>query len=87
MLELSVNSCDGSLINIIEEKCDTLDEPEQGGIAYLKIEFYNIFKIINVVIASLHDFINNFSKDGVANVPNKKIGSDSENKCCIWALR
>ena len=32
-----------------------------------------MFNMSNVVITSLHDFIKNFSKDGIANIPNENI--------------
>ena len=52
-----------------------MDELEQGMITHLKIEFNEIFNMRNVVITSLHDFINNFSKDGIAKVPKGNVSS------------
>ena len=79
-----MNSCDGALIKRIEEKCENLDEPEQGGIMYLNISFDEMFNMINVVSPSLHDSIKNFFKDGIDKVPNEIIfSSDSDNECCV----
>ena len=66
-----VNACVGAFIKSIEEKYETLDEIEQGRITYLKIAFDKIFNMRNAVIASLHDFIQNFSEYGISNIPNK----------------
>ena len=65
-----MNSCGGALIKSIEEKCETLDELEHGGITYLNISLSDMFNMSNVVINYLHDFIKNFSKDGVSKNPN-----------------
>ena len=70
-LEFFVNSCHGALIKSIEEKYETLDKPEQGGIMYLKIAFDHMFNMRNFFITPLHDFIKNFYKDGISKVPNK----------------
>ena len=70
-LELFANSCSGALIKSIEKKYETLDELEQGGITYQKIEFYEMFNMINVVITYLHEFIRNFTKDRISNIKNK----------------
>ena len=48
-----------------------MDELEPGRMTYLKIVFDNIFNMRNLVITSLHEFIKNFSKDGIAKVPNE----------------
>ena len=66
-----VISCSGALIKSIEGKYEALDKLEQGKIIYLKIEFDKMFIMRNFVITSFHDFIKNFSKDGIAKVPNK----------------
>ena len=67
------------MIESIEEKYETLDEFEQGGITYLKISFYKIFNMSNVVITSLHGFVEKFSKDEISKVPKKKNGPNSAN--------
>ena len=42
---------------------------------YLNIAFENMFNMSNVVITSLHDFINNFSKDGISKITNENIST------------
>ena len=69
------NSCDDAFIKMIEKKYKTLDKFEQGRITYSKIAFYEMFNMINVVNIYLHDLIKNFSKNGIATVPNKNISA------------
>ena len=65
-LELFVNYWDGYLIKRIEEKYETLDELEQGGITYLNFAFDGMSSMSNFVITSLYDFIKKFSKGGIS---------------------
>ena len=74
-MQLFLNSYYGVLFKKIEGKYETLDELEQGSITYLMVAFDKMFNMSNVVITSLHDFIKNFSKDGIAKVPNENISS------------
>ena len=39
------------------------------------VAFDKMFNMSNVAITSLHDFIKNFSKDGISKVPNENISS------------
>ena len=66
-----MNSCNGALIKIIDRKYKNLDEIEEGGIMYLKIEFDKMFNMSNVVITSLHEFIKKVSNDRIYNIPNE----------------
>ena len=76
----------GSFNKSIEGKYDTLDKLKQCRIIYLKILFYDMFNMSNVIITSLHYFIKNFPSMGFPRFKIKKIGSDSSNECCMWAL-
>ena len=67
-----MNSCNSALIMRIEEKYKTLDELEQFRITYLDISFDKMFNRSKVFTISLHNFINNFNKDGIFNIPNVK---------------
>ena len=42
---------------------------------YLNIAFENMFNMSNVVITSLHEFINNFSKDGISKIKNENVST------------
>ena len=61
------------MIKRIEEKYETLDELEQGGITYPHISFDEMFNMSNIIITYLHDFIKKFTKDGIAKVPNENV--------------
>ena len=50
-----------------------MNELEQDGITYLKIEFGEMFNMRNIVTTSLYDFIDNFSKDGISKVPDENV--------------
>ena len=51
--EVFVNSLGLALIKRVEDKYESMDGLDQGGINYLKSGFYDMFNISDVVITSL----------------------------------
>jgi hypothetical protein len=70
---LMMNSCDALLIERIDEKFKDLSLYKQGGVIYIKLALDKMFIISNTVVATLQGFFDNFTKDGIAKVPNEDI--------------
>ncbi len=70
---LMMNSCDALLIKQINKKFKDLSLFEQGGVTYIKLALDKMFTISNTVVTTLQGFFENFSKDGIAKVPNEDV--------------
>jgi hypothetical protein len=70
---LMINSCDALLVERIDKKFEDLSLYEQGGVTYIKLALDKMFTISNTVVATLQGFFENFSKDGIAKVPNEDV--------------
>ncbi len=73
-----MNSYDALLIERIDKKFKDLSLYKQGGVTYIKLALDKMFTISNTVVATLQGFFENFSKDGIAKVPNEDVHVTTE---------
>lgn len=59
------NYCTVELIQMVEEKYQTLEDIQQGGITHNNISLNEIFCMKKYVVTSLHDFLKALSKDDI----------------------
>ena len=53
---------------------------------YLNIALDKMFNIRNVVINYFHEFIKNFSKDGISNIPTENVLALTQQMNYVWEL-
>jgi hypothetical protein len=68
-----MNSCDAVLFKEINKTFKDLSLFEQGGVTYIKLALDKMFTISNSVVTTLQGFFDNFSKDGIAKLPNEDV--------------
>ena len=52
----------------------TLDAFYHGGLDYVQVEFSEMFNMLDVFVTTLHQYLNNFARDGVLQFPGKNVG-------------
>jgi hypothetical protein len=67
------DSSDGLLVTRIDKQFEDLSLYEQGSVTYIKVALDEMFTISNTVVTTLHGFLENFAKDGIAKVLNKDV--------------
>jgi hypothetical protein len=61
------------MVKRIDKKFDSLLEYEQGGITFLKITLDEMFTMSNMVVMLLQKYLKQFSREGIAKVPNEDV--------------
>ena len=68
-----MNFSELAIIKRVEEKYESLEGIEQGGITYINIDLDDMFNMVDAVITSLQKFFKNFARDGVAKYPSENV--------------
>ncbi len=71
--ELLEGCLDPELNKQVNEKYDCLDAYQKGGITYFKILVDTVFKMSNLTVKSLKQFITDFGKDRLSKVKGENV--------------